>query len=288
MFISDGEKPVLEMPNSRGCNSQKINNSTREIFGDPEILETSPTERTDSSTPSPVLFDNQEFNDINAIPATPVESVLNHNIEDENDPPLPNLSPTHNSSVKNRTHLRNHIHTNSVYNSVYSHNSSESPLDLNEPMSDINAILENSSRFAPGEMVNPAARMETMLPHICHPLAPIFLAFFVCLLFTLNIGSVISDSLTVPFTVWMAHKLWCISSLPSNKSGSLLGTALILSGVAQTTVAKYNQIMSAIQCVVEDLSMYMVFIVLWQVVFGQEGLTEEAQEEPEATAAALD
>lgn len=103
------------------------------------------------------------------------------------------------------------------------------------------------------------------------------IALLVCSLFYFNYGYIMFNSISAPFLLLEALLLWRQRNAieASSRGGAgLLGIALMLCGVQQTTITVYAHLITIVKCFFEDFAMYILTVVLWCTVIGIPGLVQ--------------
>lgn len=122
--------------------------------------------------------------------------------------------------------------------------------------------------------------MDTETPSIKFTelgLLPFVLAVSVCFFITMDMGSVVFNSIVIPFVLFECHQLLWLSwqrrraggtTAGSGGGGGLLGAALLLCGVRQHVMSRYIAAATAVRTLGSDFAVYLVTVVLWQLTLG--------------------
>lgn len=147
--------------------------------------------------------------------------------------------------------------------------------DISEQLLNLNRLITANGSISPNtlhsgrtqEDIQPIAAAGTRDSFM----VPVVLALIVCFLLSINLGYVVSNSISIPFLLWEAQHLWCqrygIQAISRGGAG-LLGIALILCGVRQTTVAICAQLLTICKRFSEDFALYILTVVMWCTLIG--------------------
>lgn len=169
-------------------------------------------------------------------------------------------------------------------------NGVESVPEITEHLRNINHLLTASASSgltaSPPGKINNDVQSSSVIGGLSTPIVPVVLALLVCVLLSVNLGYVVSNSIALPFLLWEAHHLWCcrhVIEAMSRGVGGLLGLALVLCGLQQSLMSKLTQIITVMKCVFEDFAFYILTIVVWYCFVGLPGSVSSMNEysEPE-------
>ncbi|XP_064107338.1 uncharacterized protein LOC135216156 [Macrobrachium nipponense] len=166
-------------------------------------------------------------------------------------------------------------------------NGIDSVPEIAEHIRNINNLMVNSagnSNFTttPSRKVNSCdVQSATLVGALSTPIVPVILALFVCILLSVKLEYVVSNSIALPFLLWEAHHMWCMRHVIEASSqgvGGLLGLALVLCGVQQSAVRKMMQVSTIFRCVFEDFAFYILTVVIWYWIIGLPGSAHSAKD----------
>ncbi|XP_068204344.1 uncharacterized protein [Palaemon carinicauda] len=172
-------------------------------------------------------------------------------------------------------------------------NGIESVPEIAEHLRNINNLMTSSAGNAsfsttPNRKLNSCdVQSATLVGALSTPIVPVILALFVCILLSIKLEYVVSNSIALPFLLWEAHHLWCMRhaiEASSQGVGGLLGLALVLCGVQQSAIRKMTQMSTIFRCVFEDFAFYVLTIVIWYWIIGLPGSVNLARDFAEAEA----
>lgn len=103
-----------------------------------------------------------------------------------------------------------------------------------------------------------------------HPAAPLVLALIVLLLLLLDLGSLVSHSLIIPFLIWEFQHIIAshIFHEGREEQAGFIEAALILCGINKNLITRYIWISKLLKDLLEDFAMYIITIVILQYVIG--------------------
>ena len=247
------------------------------------------TERKPSPSPPPVIPDIPDVS-----PSSP--SLAREDSHDSKDT-IPLLQDECTSPVKSQPHPENasvefELRENSYRTEVRSPLSDirpENGLDLDpeltsEHLRNINSLLTGNgggvgslptqNRKLNTSDVQPTTGSTAVFGALSTPIVPVIIALFVCVLLSVKLEYVVSNSISLPFLLWEAHHLWCNRhsiDASSRSMGGLTGIALVLCGVQQSFIRKLTHVITVIKCVFEDFAFYILTIVIWHWTVGLPG-----------------
>lgn len=189
-------------------------------------------------------------------------------------------------------HLQNSVIENNYeteHNQLHfrTENGIDSVPEIAEHLRNINNLMTNSAGNAsftttPSRKLNSCdVQSATLVGALSTPIVPVILALFVCILLSVKLEYVVSNSIALPFLLWEAHHMWCMRHVIEASSqgvGGLLGLALVLCGVQQSAVRKMMQVSTMFRCVFEDFAFYILTIVIWYWIIGLPGSAHSARD----------
>lgn len=192
-------------------------------------------------------------------------------------------------------HLQNSVIENNYeteHNQLHfrTENGIDSVPEIAEHLRNINNLMTNSAGNAsftttPSRKLNSCdVQSATLVGALSTPIVPVILALFVCILLSVKLEYVVSNSIALPFLLWEAHHMWCMRHVIEASSqgvGGLLGLALVLCGVQQSAVRKMMQVSTMFRCVFEDFAFYILTIVIWYWIIGLPGSAHSARDSVE-------
>lgn len=103
-----------------------------------------------------------------------------------------------------------------------------------------------------------------------HPASICVLSVVICLLISLDLGSLVSNSLVIPFFIWEIQQVIASYSIAETKeeNKSFLNVVLLLCGVQNSVINKYIWMIKLIRDVLQDFTLYFMISVLWQTIIG--------------------
>ncbi|XP_071552707.1 uncharacterized protein mRpL28 isoform X2 [Panulirus ornatus] len=186
----------------------------------------------------------------------------------------------HNAAASdNRTASRDYTDINQPRLSNTSRIQNGSVPDISEQLLNFNRLITANGSITPNSLHS--GRTQEDVQPIVAPgtldtfMVPVILALIVCFLLSVNLGYVVSNSISIPFLLWEVQHLWCqrYAIQASSRSGAgLMGIALMLCGVRQTTVTTYAQLITIVKRFLEDFAVYILTVVLWCTLIGLPGV----------------